>query len=122
MIQNPAMLPKVRSTKLTKACKDMPCTLRIASIFGHSCAPQQTVVPVHLPVHGKGTATKVTDLAVVAGCMTCHDILDGRPAARRMSATQRFDVQRQMLMALVETHARLVDSDIIHVPGEVLRP
>lgn len=77
-IQNPYMLPKVRSKSLLQACRHMPCTLRIASFVGQSCAAQSTVVPCHLPTIGKGTSTKVSDLFVAAGCLHCHDIIDGR--------------------------------------------
>lgn len=78
MIQNPTLLPKVRSEALRRAAIDMPCTLRIAGFIGLRCAPQGTNVMAHLPVHGKGVSTKVSDLHMACGCATCHDLLDGR--------------------------------------------
>lgn len=69
-----------------------------------------TVVGCHLPTIGKGIATKVTDLAVVAGCQNCHDILDGRDRAGSDFLKEHYPaaVQARITDALVETHARLI--------------
>jgi hypothetical protein len=110
-IQNPHLLPKVRSPELMRLVGTFPCTLRIASFIpGRKCSGSDTVVGCHLPTIGKGVATKVTDLAVVAGCLTCHDIIDGRDIAGRAYLMQNYPaaVQARMTDALVETHARLV--------------
>ena len=110
-IQNPHMLPKVRSPELMRLVGTMPCTLRIASFLpGGKCSPQDTVVGCHLPTIGKGIATKVTDLAVVAGCHACHDLVDGRDMSGRAYLMSHYPaaVQARMTDALVETHARLI--------------
>jgi hypothetical protein len=68
-------------------------------------------------------STKVTDLAVVAGCQHCHDLLDGRDRAGADYLIQNFPaaVATRLTDALVETHARLVGMGIITVEGaEVL--
>lgn len=110
-IQNPQMLPKVRSERLMQLAGTFPCTLRLASFIpGRKCSHQDTVVGCHLPTIGKGVATKVTDLAVVAGCQACHDILDGRDKAGAdyLIAHYPAAAQARMTDALVETHARLI--------------
>lgn len=78
MIENPHLLPKIRSEALRRSAVLMPCTLRIAGFIGLSCSGMETNVMAHLPVHGKGVGTKVSDLSMACGCGTCHDILDGR--------------------------------------------
>lgn len=108
---NPHMLPKIRSPRLMKAMKGMPCTLRIAGFVpGCSCASDDTVVGCHLPVIGKGVSTKVTDLAVAAGCYACHRIIDGqdKKAWDYLAKNYPAAVAERMLNALVETHARLI--------------
>lgn len=110
-----ALLPKVRSEDLMRACGSMPCALRIASFAGLPCAAQGTVVGCHLPVTGKGVATKVTDLAVAAGCMTCHDMLDGRdPRGALVRDRYPADYARRLLNALVETQARWIGMGLIN--------
>lgn len=111
MIQNPHCLPKIRSESLMRTVGTFPCTLRIASFIpGRTCSHQSTVVGCHLPTIGKGVATKVTDLAVVAGCQACHDLLDGRDRAGADYLTEKYAaaVQARITDALVETHARLI--------------
>ena len=110
-VANPHCLPKVRSPDLMRHIGTMPCTLRIASFIpGRKCSHQSTVVGCHLPTIGKGVATKVTDLAVVAGCQACHDLLDGRDRSGTDYLMARYPaaVQARMTDALVETHARLI--------------
>jgi hypothetical protein len=81
-VQNPALLPKVRWPSMLALFRHMPCCLRVTSLVpGRSCAGQDTVVPCHLPTIGKGMATKVSDLFCAAGCLHCHDIVDGRDKA-----------------------------------------
>ena len=78
MIENPHLLPKIRSEALRNSAPLMPCGLRIASFIGLSCSGRETNVMTHLPVHGKGIATKVCDLQMACGCGICHDLLDMR--------------------------------------------
>ena len=114
----PHLLPKVRSDLLMSVMSHYPCTVRIASFApGHTCSAQSTVVGAHLPVIGKGVATKVTDLAVVACCAACHDMLDGRdPRGAQVAALYPALYHMRLLNALVETHAMLVRDGVIVVP------
>ena len=68
------------------------------------------MVACHLPTIGKGIGTKVTDLAVVAGCSSCHALLDGVDKAGWAYLVENYSaaVQARITDALVETHARLV--------------
>jgi hypothetical protein len=121
--QRVAFLPKVRSDAIMRAMKNYDCTLRIANFVpGHTCAHQSTVVGAHLPVAGKGIGTKVTDLAVVAACQACHDMLDGRdPRGPKMAALYPSLYHMRLLDGLVETQAMLVRDLVIEVPdGEVV--
>lgn len=114
----PHMLPKLRSEKIMQAMAGYPCTLRIASFIpGHTCADQSTVVGCHLPVVGKGMKTKVTDLAVAAGCFHCHLLNEGVDK-RVQYIIDRYPTGLTMryLNALVETHALLLRDGIILVP------
>lgn len=119
----PHMLPKVRSEAIMRAMQHYPCNFRIASFIpGHQCAPQSTVVGVHLPVIGKGMSSKVTDMAVAAGCLHCHDLVDGRDG-RIEYIIERYPAALHMryLNALVETHAMLMRDLIIEIPdGELV--
>lgn len=119
----PHLLPKVRSDAIMGVMRHYPCTLRIASFVpGHGCAPQSTVVGCHLPVVGKGVATKVTDMAVAAGCAHCHAMLDGAdPRGAQIAALYPGAYHLRLLQALVETHAMLVRDLVIEVPdGEIV--
>lgn len=119
MIQNPALLPKVRSDAIMDAANGQPCSLRIASFVGLSCSGPSTVVGCHLPVTGRGVATKATDLAVAFGCQTCHDILDGRNQNALEVIRDRYPAAftSRLLEGLVETQARLVGMGVIVVEG-----
>lgn len=117
---NPELLPKLRSRALLDECRHMPCTLRIAGFAGLLCSPASTVVGCHLPTIGKGTATKVSDLYVAAGCQTCHDILDhrGMKSVREKIADQYPAAFMERLMrAHHETMAYWLAADLIQVKG-----
>jgi hypothetical protein len=111
-MNNPHLLPKVRSNSLRNAIRTMPCALRVASFYpGHHCSDQSTVVPCHLDrTIGKGLGTKVSDLFMVAGCVNCHDILDGRDITRRSYIMDHYPTAfvDRTLKALAETQARWV--------------
>lgn len=113
----PLLLPKVRSTALMESARGMPCSLRVASFVGLPCSGNHTVVGCHLPVLGRGVATKATDLAVAFGCQTCHDIIDGRNQNAREVILANYPgaYYERLLSALVETQARLVALGIIKV-------
>ncbi len=115
------LLPKVRSEAIMRACHQCPCSMRIGSFIGIPCSGD--VMGVHLDgTVGKGVGTKVSDLAVVAGCDTCHKLFDGRDA-RRQILLEKYPaaVANQMLRAIVETHSRLLGAGIITVSdGEII--
>ena len=116
MIQNPTLLPKARSALIMEHCHTYPCSLRLCGFLGRPC--RGDVMGVHLDmVGGKGVATKVSDLAVVAGCDACHRILDGRDKAGwdKVMTDYRAAVLLQCLRALNETHSRLLGDGIIAV-------
>lgn len=116
-----AHLPKVRSRKLLDAVRHMPCTLRVASFYpGHRCSGQDTVVPCHLPVSGKGMGTKVSDLSVAAGCFHCHDILDGRDRKRREYIETSYPTAYalRLLDGLHETQSRWYEMGLIQIEGD----
>lgn len=118
MITNPALLPKVRSKALMASASGQPCSLRIAGFVGLRCSGTDTTVGCHLPVTGRGVSIKATDLAVAFGCLTCHDILDGRNPKARATIMDRYPAAfyERLLNALVETQARLVGMGLISVP------
>lgn len=118
MTFNPDLLPKVRSRALLDACGDMPCTLRIASLAGMQCAPQNTVVGCHLATIGKGVGTKVSDLYVAAGCVVCHDLVDGRDKRGFVIAdTYPAAFAERLMRGNHETIARWVEMGLIEVKG-----
>lgn len=117
------LLPKVRSDLIMASAAGQLCSLRISSFVpGHRCSDRGTTIAAHLPVIGKGTSTKVTDLATVYCCFHCHAILDGADAGRQKYVLEHFPaaVVERMLNALVETQARLVEQEIITVKGAEL--
>lgn len=119
----PHLLPKVRSDAIMDAMKHYPCTLRIANFIpGHVCAAESTVVGAHLPVSGKGMGTKVTDMAVVAACKHCHDLIDGVDARVNWIAdAYPAALHMRYLSALTETQAMLVRDLIIEIPdGDIV--
>jgi len=113
----PQRLPKVRSTAITSAAMGSPCTARLASFLGLQCESRATTVNAHLPVLGKGTSTKVTDMASSFTCSLCHDILDRRRPELFDAIAERYPagIALRMLESLVETHAILIDMGVIQV-------
>ncbi len=115
MIQNPHLLPKIRSAAMMDAVRGMPCAIRIAGLIpGHRCAGQETVVPCHMPTIGKGIATKVSDLFVAAGCLHCHDLIDRRDN-RIEWIIDRYPAMffMRLLDGMAETQARWVGLGLI---------
>ena len=114
---NPNMLPKVRSEILTKAIEGMPCDLRIASFAGLRCA-DGTSVGCHPPIFGKGISTKVTDLSIISGCATCHELLDMKnPLGWHIQNKYPHAFWQQLFKAQNATQARLLGMGIIIVKG-----
>lgn len=121
MIENPMMLPKIRSRALLDACRHMPCSLRVASFIpGNRCAAQDTVVPCHIPTIGKGMGTKVSDLFVAAGCLHCHDIIDGRDRAGAdfIAANYPTAMMDRLLRGMCETQSRWVGMGLLVATGD----
>lgn len=116
----PDRLQKVRSKLIMATASGSPCTLRIASFIpGRRCSGPETTVAAHLPIGwGKGTSTKVTDMATAFSCSVCHDIVDGRDMEARDSLMERHGaaVLMRYLCALTETHALLINEGIIVIP------
>jgi hypothetical protein len=116
MIHNPAMLPKVRSERIMDYAKGQPCSLRIASfITGQRCADNDTCVMCHMPVFGKGTSTKVSDLFVAIGCHTCHAIQEGKLGVELRHRYPAAYTER-LWLGMCETQARLAMDGIITIP------
>lgn len=118
-IRNPILLDKIRSQPLLDAIEGMPCTLRISSFIpGHSCSSVSTVVPCHIRTPGTGISTKPSELACVAACFNCHNILDLRDTRwKEISDKYPSAVLWRLVQALLETHARLQMAGIIEVKG-----
>lgn len=116
-IDNPHMLPKVRSESLRQAVQYMPCSLRISSFVpGHRCAPQDTVVPCHIDeTIGKGTGTKVSDIFMAAGCRHCHDLIDRRNVSGWEYIVKNYPaaVMERLLKGMAETQSRWVQMGLI---------
>ena len=115
MQMNPHMLPKVRSEALRRSAIDMPCTLKLAGFAGHPCSGRNTNVMAHLPVHGKGVSTKVSDLHMACGCAVCHDLLDGRNALGALIREKYpHAFWEQLFKAHAETLSRWVSMGLIN--------
>ena len=115
---NPHLLPKVRSEALLQAVRFMPCELRLSTFLNIPCAPQNTVVPCHIPTIGKGAGTKVSDLFVAAGCRVCHDLLDRRdPRIRDIEALYPAAELDQIMRAMCATQSRWIGMGLIKVEG-----
>ena len=111
---NPHLLPKLRSEKLRDACRDIPCCARVAGFVSSHCAGDDTVVGAHLPIWGKGTGTKVSDLAIVAACFTCHELIDRRMPVP--SIHYNSDYWKQLMLGNHETIARWIAMGLLPIP------
>ncbi len=118
---NPELLPKIRSDRIKQAVQGMPCTLRISSFLsGHKCSDQSTVIPAHVRSFGKGVNTKVSDLHVIAACLHCHDLLDGRDGKWEI-LLDRYPaaVLQRVINAIYETQNMMLSVGAIIVPDAV---
>jgi hypothetical protein len=114
-----ALLPKVRSDLLMASAMGQPCSVRVASFVpGRRCSDLSTTIGAHLPVTGKAMSSKVTDLAVVYCCATCHAILDrvDKQAADYIAEKYPAAFAMRLLNGLVETQARLVEQGLLSLP------
>lgn len=116
----PHLLPKVRSAEIMRSARGMPCTLRIASyVPGLKCGSPETTVVAHTPCGwGKGTSTKVTDMAGIYACDVCHAIESGVMIKERSYLAKNYPVAiaQRYLTALTETHALMIQQGIIVIP------
>lgn len=116
---NPYLLPKVRSRVMLDAIGRMPCTLRIASFVpGLTCSARETVIPAHIASIGKSMGSKVTDSMVVASCMCCHDLLDGRDK-RGLILLEKYPaaVLQRVICAIAETQSILIGIGVMQIKG-----
>jgi len=128
VMHQPHLLPKLRSKFYTDSIDGMPCTLRIAGLVdGRRCAHRGTVVPCHIPTIGKGVATKVSDLFVVAGCFECHRLLDWQDpnVSEWLFKTGPDRITQaaiwRLVHAIAETQSLLLGAGVIQVPrGEII--
>ena len=112
---NPHLLPKVRSDALRRSATEMPCTLKLAGFAGHACTGRNTNVMAHLPVHGKGVGTKVSDLHMVCACAMCHDLLDARNTlGMKIRELYPHAYWEQITKAHAETLSRWVELGLIN--------
>lgn len=124
----PHMLVKVRSEAIMREIRgagdgpQFPCALRVSSLYpGHKCSPG-TVVGCHLSGLGKGMSTKVTDIAVGAGCMNCHRIIDGVDQHILDFILEKYPTAygNRLLLGLIETLSIGIERGVIAVPGAEL--
>lgn len=105
-----AYLPKLRSEKVCRSAHGMPCALRLPGVCNGN---DETTVLAHVRGKGDGMGTKPCDLQSVYACQACHDVLD----RRRPSPMPWADLGWEVVRAMGETHARLVEADLIQSPG-----
>jgi hypothetical protein len=116
-------LPKVRSAQIMASANGQPCSVRIASFIpGGKCSGPETTIGAHLPVFGKGVSSKVTDLAVAYCCFRCHQLIDrvDKVGADYIEENYPAASTMRMLNGLVETHARLIEQEILIVRDGVI--
>jgi hypothetical protein len=69
----------------------------------------------HLPVHGKGVSTKVCDLQMACGCMTCHGLLDAAdPAGLMIRERYPHAFYERLFLAHAETISRWVHLGLLN--------
>lgn len=68
----------------------------------------------HLPVHGKGTSTKVSDLHMACSCALCHALLDGADR-RGLMIRERYPhaFYERLFKGHAETLSRWMDLGLI---------
>lgn len=110
------LLSKVRSAKLMKGARGMPCSLRLPMICNHD---PDTTVSAHLPGIGKSHGSKVSDLHTAFACSACHAAIDTFGYERfGLTSTIVLDA---MLRGLCETQARhLMEGNIVVPDGRII--
>lgn len=104
-----AYLPKIRSDKVRRAARGMPCALRLPGVCN---GDDETTVLAHVRGIGLGMSTKECDLNSVFACHACHDAIDARAGK-----VDRVAVLEATLRGMAETRARLIEAGLIQSPG-----
>lgn len=117
MIENPHLLPKIRSLALRRAAIIMPCTLKIGTFIGIPCSGRDTNVMCHLKSFGSGVGTKVSDLNMACGCFSCHELLDYERNSRGRVIREQYPhaFWEQLFKAHCETVARWIALGLIPI-------
>ncbi|MGC0225181.1 hypothetical protein [Pseudooceanicola nitratireducens] len=128
-VYKPHMATKVRSNRIMQAPAIyrqfhgvyMPCTPRIASFLGLTCADHSTVVMAHGDGPTKGMSTKTSDIDCMAACSVCHRLID-EPSPQEAAQIHRIRAaySERLRQAGNETRAILIDLEIIIVPDAEL--
>jgi hypothetical protein len=103
---------KARSRAVLDFARGQECTIRIPGAGPHD---RETVVACHLPGHGKGTGSKVSDIHIAFGCFECHAICDGR--LKPPPGVTPAIILDAMLRGLSETQDILVAVGVITIKG-----
>lgn len=103
--------PPIRSQKYLRGSKDESCKLRIVC-DGYG----DNVVPCHARDRHTGRGQKASDLSVIDGCQSCHDIFDLRaklPSGQYLTSEEWLFYALRGLQDTIESRAR---RQIIIVP------
>lgn len=97
-------------SKITKAARDQPCTIRLACCNGDI---RTTVLAHYRSVRlGAGTSHKPADFIGAFACSSCHDVVDGRT---RIPDQSRDQVRFAHAEACLETFGKLVGMGLIKI-------
>lgn len=101
-------------SKITKAARGKPCTLRVSGYGG--CSDPETVVFCHAPSNANGMGMKSPDWWGAFGCQRCHDIIDGRIHIPLYSESESKLVKQTCWnRGIYETHEILIEEGLIEV-------
>lgn len=103
--------PPIRSAKYLRGSKDESCKLRIVC-DGYG----DNVVPCHARDRHTGKGVKASDLSVIDGCQSCHDVFDLRaklPSGQYLTSEEWLFYALRGLQDTIESRAR---RQIIIVP------
>jgi hypothetical protein len=92
-------------SKIRRSAKGESCTLRWPGCLHDTYG---AIVLAHLPHPAKGMGNKGPDFHAIYACSRCHDILDRRDRCMEVD-------WRDVLRALAETQARLVEKGLMEV-------
>ncbi|MCW5720755.1 MAG: DUF1364 family protein [Devosia sp.] len=104
-------LPPIRSRKVLDYARGQPCCFRFPGVCNGNW---ETTVSCHIHDRHRGMGTKASDISIIFGCSSCHDLADGRRP--RPSNISEEDVLRTIIRGLQETWEALVHGRVINVP------